>query len=60
MRETIISKLKNINNIQNKWKTSALKIAKELEKENEKNKKLKIKYNSIISGNKSRLVKYLL
>ena len=54
MRETIISKLKNINNIQNKWKTSALKIAKELEKENEKNKKLKIKYNSIISGNKSR------
>ena len=53
-RETIIVKLKNINNIQNKWKDSALKISKELEKENEKNKKLKIKYNSIISGNKSR------
>ena len=53
-RETIIVKLKNINNIQNKWKNSALKISKELEKENEKNKKLKIKCNSIISGNKSR------
>ena len=33
---------------------SAMNIIKELEKENEKNKKLKIKYNSIISGNKSR------
>ena len=54
MRETILSKLKKINNIQNKWKASALKISKELEKETEKNKKLKIKYNSIISGNKSR------
>ena len=54
IRETIIAKLKNINNLQNKWKNSALNIMKELEKENEKNKKLKVKYNSIISGNKSR------
>ena len=54
IRETIIAKLKNINNLQNKWKNSALNIMKELEKENEKNKKLKMKYNSIISGNKSR------
>ena len=54
LRETIITKLRNINNIQNKWKMSAMNIIKELEKENEKNKKLKIKYNSIISGNKSR------
>ena len=54
LRETIITKLRNINNIQNKWKMSAMKIIKELEKENEKNKKLKTKYNSIISGNKSR------
>ena len=54
LRETIITKLRNINNIQNKWKMSAMNIIKELEKENEKNKKLKIKYNSIISGNKIR------
>ena len=54
LRETIIAKLREINNIHNKWKISALNIIKELEKENEKNKKLKIKYNSIISGNKSR------
>ena len=54
IRETIIAKLKNINNLQNKWKSSALNIMKELEKENDKNKKLRIKYNSIISGNKSR------
>jgi len=54
LRETIITKLRNINNIQNKWKMSAMKIIKELGKENEKNKKLKTKYNSIISGNKSR------
>ena len=54
LRETIIAKLREINNIQNKWKISAVNIIKELEKENEKNKKLKIKYNSIISGNKSR------
>ena len=54
LRETIIEKLREINNIQNKWKISAVNIIKELEKENEKNKKLKIKYNSIISGNKSR------
>ena len=54
LRETIITKLRHINNIQNKWKMSAMNIIKELEKENEKNKKLKIKYNSIISGNKSR------
>ena len=54
MREIIISKLKNINSIQNKWKKSALNISKELEKENEKYKKLKMKYNSIMSGNKTR------
>ncbi len=54
LRERIIAKLREINNIQNKWKISAVNIIKELEKENEKNKKLKIKYNSIISGNKSR------
>ena len=54
LREIILSKLKNINNIQKKWKNSALKIEKELEKQNEKNKKLKMKYNSIMSGNKSR------
>ena len=54
LRETIIEKLREINNIHNKWKISAVNIIKELEKENEKNKKLKIKYNSIISGNKSR------
>ena len=54
LRETIIAKLREINNIHNKWKISAVNIIKELEKENEKNKKLKIKYNSIISGNKSR------
>ena len=54
LKETIIEKLKNINNIQNKWKNSALYISKELEKENEKNKKLKNKYNNIINGNKSR------
>ena len=41
LKETIIEKLKNINNIQNKWKNSALYINKELEKENEKNKKFK-------------------
>jgi hypothetical protein len=54
LREIIISKLKNINNIQNKWKINALNISKQLEKENEKNIKLKNKYNLIISGNKSR------
>ena len=54
LRERIIAKLREINNIHNKWKISAVNIIKELEKENEKNKKLKIKYNSIISGNKSR------
>ena len=54
LKETIVTKLKNINNIQNKWKNSASFISKELEKENEKNKKLKNKYNSIINGNKSR------
>jgi hypothetical protein len=54
LRENIISKLKNINNIQNKWKINALNISKQLEKENEKNIKLKNKYNLIISGNKSR------
>ena len=54
LRDRIIEKLREINNIQNKWKISAVNIIKELEKENEKNKKLKIKYNSIISGNKSR------
>jgi len=54
LREIILSKLKNINNIQKKWKNSALKIEKELEKQNEKNKKMKMKYNSIMSGNKSR------
>ena len=55
LRETIIEKLKNINNIQNKWKKSAIHISKELEKENEKNKKLKNKYSLIINGNKSRV-----
>ena len=54
LREIIISKLKNINNIQNKWKINALNISKQLEKENEKNIKLKNKYNLIISGNKNR------
>ena len=54
LREIIISKLKKINNIQNKWKINALNISKQLEKENEKNIKLKNKYNLIISGNKSR------
>jgi hypothetical protein len=54
IREMIISKLRNINNIQNKWKKSAMNITKELEKENERNKILKQKYNMIISGNKSR------
>ena len=54
LREIIIAKLRKINEIQNKWKISAMNIIKELEKENEKNKKLKMKYNSIISGNKSR------
>ena len=54
LREIIIAKLKNINNIQNKWKINALNISKQLEKENEKNIKLKNKYNLIISGNKSR------
>ena len=55
LRETIIEKLKKINNIQNKWKKSAIHISKELEKENEKNKKLKNKYSLIINGNKSRI-----
>ena len=54
LKETIIEKLKNINNIQNKWKKSAMYISSELEKENEKKNKLKNKYNSIIKGNKSR------
>ena len=54
VKEAIIEKLKKINNIQNKWKNSALYISKELEKENEKNKKLKNKYNNITNGNKSR------
>ena len=49
-----MNKLKKINNIQKKWKSSALKIEKELEKENEKNKKMKAKYNLIMSGNKTR------
>ena len=54
VKEAIIEKLKKINSIQNKWKNSALYISKELEKENEKNKKLKNKYNNITNGNKSR------
>ena len=54
LREIILTKLKNINNIQKKWKSSALNIEKELEKENEKNKKMKVKYNLIMSGNKTR------
>ena len=54
LKESIVEKLKNINDIQNKWKNSAMFISKELEKENEKNKKLKNKYNIIINGNKSR------
>ena len=54
LKETIIAKLKNINKIQNKWKNSALYISKELEKENEKSKQLKNKYNSLINGNKTR------
>ena len=54
VKEAIIEKLKKINNIQNKWKNSALYISKELEKENEKNKKLKNKYNNITNWNKSR------
>ena len=54
LKAEIIEKMKNINNIQNKWKNSANKISKELEKENEKSKLLNNKYNSIINGNKSR------
>ena len=54
LKESIVEKLKNINDIQNKWKNSAMFISKELEKENEKNKKLRNKYNTIINGNKSR------
>ena len=54
LKESIVEKLKKINDIQNKWKNSASSISKELEKENEKHKKLKNKYNSIINGNKSR------
>ena len=54
LKESIIEKLKKINDIQNKWKNSASTISRELEKENEKHKKLKNKYNSIINGNKSR------
>ena len=54
LKESIVEKLKKINDIQNKWKNSASSISKELEKENEKHKKLKNKYNSIVNGNKSR------
>lgn len=54
LKESIVEKLRRINDIQNKWKNSASVISKELEKENEKYKKLKNKYNSIINGNKSR------
>ena len=54
LRETIIEKLKNINNIQNNWKKTAKNITFELEKETEKNNNLKNKYNTIINGNKTR------
>ena len=54
LKKEIIEKMKNINNIQNKWKNTANNISKELENENEKNKMLNNKYNSIIIGNKSR------
>lgn len=54
LKEIIIEKLNNINNIQNKWKYSALNISKELEKENDKNKKFRNKFNSKINCNKSR------
>jgi hypothetical protein len=53
LKEIIIEKLNNINNIQNKWKYSALNISKELEKENDKNKKFRNKFNSKINCNKS-------
>ena len=54
LREAIVEKLKKMNKIQNKWKNCAINISNKLEKENEKNKKLKTKYNSIINGNKTR------
>jgi len=54
LKKEIIEKMKHINNIQNKWKNTANNISKELENENEKNKMLNNKYNSIIIGNKSR------
>ena len=54
LKEKIIEKLKNINIIQNKWKSCAFNISKEIEKENDRSKKLKNKYNNIINGNKSR------
>lgn len=54
LKEKIIEKLKNINIIQNNWKSCAYNISKEIEKENDRSKQLKNKYNNIIKGNKSR------
>ena len=54
VKQSIIEKLKNMNELQIKWKNSAIFISNEIDKENEKNKKLKVNYNITSNGNKSK------